>query len=67
MVKDIESGRRGVQISFSCTPAMHEELRVWAEIAGWSVSKTVFVLVAEGMKAYDKPRFPLERGGHGGE
>jgi hypothetical protein len=53
-------GRRCVQLSFSTTPAVHEELKMWAEVAGWSVSKTIDVLIAEGMRSYDRPRLPLE-------
>jgi hypothetical protein len=50
---------RRIQLTFSTTEAISEELRIWAEVAGWSLSKTIHVIVLEGMSAYDRPRFPL--------
>jgi hypothetical protein len=55
MKDDLELGQREVKLTFMTTVGVERTLREWAEIAHWSLSRTISDLVVTGIRAYDHP------------
>jgi hypothetical protein len=52
--KGLEAGKRDKSLIAYVTPGLDEAIRMWAKVAGWSVSRTVYVLLVEAVRAHDR-------------
>jgi hypothetical protein len=49
----LEQGRLDARLSLAVTRGMRGELDMWAEVAGWSLAKTVRYLLALAMRTFE--------------
>jgi hypothetical protein len=65
MEDKLEVGKRDHKLTFYTTKGVSDTVVEWAEVAKWTISKTLEVLVIEGIRSYDFPSLPRPVGlGH---